>query len=227
MKDFLLSKGESLMTRFLTTTTLATALVLGTLGAGSALAQDAQPPGKECVGEQCPNGAMGGKKEAIPEQAVPRKRLKAPEQGDQMQGNQKMPEGNQAEDQDNQVMRKKRVRSSQQNDDVDVKARVRVGEGKWRFDPNRHERRRSKSASFRFYYGGYWYAQPYWEVYSVGPRYRISCGEGRGIVAERFNRVRVVECNGGTYTYLGRRSGDTYRILLNARSGRIVGRTLI
>ncbi len=218
------------MKNFLTTTTLATAFILGTLGAGSAMAQDAQPPTKECVGDQCPSGAMGGNKEAVPEQAVPRKRLKAPEENDQMQGKRKIPEGNQADDQTNdQVMpRKKRVGSGQQDDDnVDAQARKRVGEGKWRFDPNRHERRRSKSVSFRFYYGGYWYSQPYWDVYSAGPRYRISCGEGRGIVAERFNRVRVVECNGGTYTYLGRRSGDTYRIMLNSRTGRIVGRTLI
>ncbi len=217
------------MKSFLTTTTLATAFILGILGAGSAVAQDAQTPAKECVGDQCPDGAMGGKREAVPEQAVPRKRLKAPEEYDQMQGNRKRPRGTQAEDQLNdQVMpRKKRVQSGQQDDDVDVRSRVRVGEGKWRFDPNRHERRRSKSTTFRFYFGGYWYPQPYWDVYSVGPRYRISCGEGRGIVAERFNRVRIVECSGGTYTYLGRRSGDTYRILLNARTGRIVGRTLI
>lgn len=216
------------MKRFLTTTALATAFILGTLAAGSVRAQDAQAPGQECVGEQCPGGAMGGKNEVAPEQAVPRKRLKAPEQNDQMQGNRKMREGNQSDDQNDQAMpRKKRVQSGQQDDDVDVKTRVRVGEGKWRFDPNRHERRRSKSTTFRFYFGGYWYPQPYWDVYSVGPRYRISCGEGRGIVAERFNRVRIVECSGGTYTYLGRRSGDTYRILLNARTGRIVGRTLI
>lgn len=218
------------MKNFLTTTTLATAFILGTLGAGSALAQDAQPPGKVCVGDQCPSGAMGGNKEVVPDQAVPKKRLKAPEENGQMQGNRKMPEGNQAGDQTNdQVMpRKKRLGSGQQNNDtVDGPARTRVGEGKWRFDPNRHERRRSKNASFRFYYGGYWYSQPYWDAYSAGPSYRVSCGEGRGIVAERFNRVRVVECNGGTYTYLGRRAGDTYRIMLNARTGRIVGRTLI
>lgn len=217
------------MKNFLTTTTLATAFILGTLGAGSAMAQDTQPPAQECVGEQCPGGAMGGNKEAVPEQAVPRKRLKAPEEYDQMQGKRKLP-GNQTGDQTNdQVMpRKKRVGSGQQDDDnVDLRTRTRVGEGKWRFDQNRHQRRRSKNATFRFYFGGYWYPEPYWEVYSVGSRYRISCGEGRGIVAERFNRVRVVECNGGTYTYLGRRSGDTYRILLNARTGRIVGRTLI
>ena len=218
------------MKSFLTTTTLATAFILGTLGAGSTRAQDAQPPAQECVGDQCPSGTMGGNKEAGPEQAIPRKRLKAPEENDQMQGKRRMQEGRQVDDRTNdQVMpRKKRAQSGQQNDDdVDVGTRQRVGEGKWRFDQNRHQRRRSKDATFRFYFGGYWYPSPYWEVYSAGPRYRISCGEGRGIVAERFNRVRVVECNGGTYTYLGRRAGDTYRILLNARSGRIVGRTLI
>jgi hypothetical protein len=96
----------------------------------------------------------------------------------------------------------------------------------WKFDPNRHQRRRSKSATFRFYFGGYWYPQPYWEIYGARP-YGVSCGEGRAIVAERFNRVRIVECRGGIYTYLGSRHGDTFRILLNSRTGRIVGRAMI
>ena len=103
--------------------------------------------------------------------------------------------------------------------------RVKESKMDWKFDSNRHERRRHKDATFRFYFGGYWYPQPYWEVYSIGGR--VSCGEGRAIVAARFNRVRVVECRGRTYTYLGRRQGDTYRILLNSRTGRIVGRALI
>jgi hypothetical protein len=98
------------------------------------------------------------------------------------------------------------------------------GVGGWHFDSSRHHRRHSRSATFRFYYGGWWYPQPYWRVYSAN---RISCGEGRAIVSERFNRVRVVECSGGTYTYLGRRSGETFRVLLNARTGRIVGRVMI
>lgn len=58
---------------------------------------------------------------------------------------------------------------------------------------------------------------------SLPPR-RISCGKGRAIVAARFNRVRVVECRGGTYTYLGRRRGETFRVLINPRTGRIIGR---
>jgi uncharacterized membrane protein len=210
------------MKSIFTTTALASALLLGAMAMATvSKAQDAQPTTKECMGENCPGGAMQGGSD----QAVPGKRLRPPKQTDQTQQN------NQVEDQSgDQVMpRKKRAATQQNNDDVDVnvRARVQTGENRWRFDPNRHERRRSKSATFRFYYAGYWYPQPYWEVYTIRPRYRISCGEGRAIVSERFNRVRVVECNGGTYTYLGRRQGDTYRVLLNARSGRIVGRSLI
>lgn len=204
-----------------TTTALASALLLGTLATATiGKAQDTQPTTKECMGENCPGGTMQGGSD----QTVPKKRMRPPQQNDQMQNNQADVQS------DGQVMprKKKRMESQQQNNtDVDVRTQTKVGEGGWRFDPNRQQRRNRKSATFRFYYGGYWYPEPYWEVYSVRPRYRISCGEGRGIVAERFNRVRVVECNGGTYTYLGRSQGDTYRILLNARTGRIVGRALI
>lgn len=217
------------MKHILTTTALASALVLGTFaGATIVKAQDAGA--QECIGEQCPGAGGGmkgggeGRKMKAPgedNQGVPGKRLRGSSQDSQV------------EDQsgDQVIPRKKRVRAQQDNDnvdvDVDVRSRSRVSEGKWRYDPDRHHRRRSKDATFRFYFGGYWYPEPYWEVYSLRPRYRVSCGEGRAIVAERFNRVRVVECRGQTYTYLGRRSGDTWRILLNARTGRIVDRDLI
>jgi hypothetical protein len=56
---------------------------------------------------------------------------------------------------------------------------------------------------------------------------RLSCGAGRSIVAKRFNRVRVLECKGGTYTYLGRRNGATFRVLVDRRTGRVVGRAPI
>lgn len=94
-------------------------------------------------------------------------------------------------------------------------------QSKWRFDSNRHERRHHRDDRFRFYFGGFWYPQPYWRGYGlVIPR--LSCGEGRAIVRDRgFNRVRTLECQGRTYTYLGHRHGDTYRILVNARTGRI------
>lgn len=207
------------MTGILMTTSLAAALSVGILGlSSSAQAQDSPPvppAGKECIADKCPGDATRGN-----EQGAVKKRVKTPEPRDKVQ------QDNQAGDQV--LPRQKRAQGGQQNDDDAVeRSRIRTGESKWRYDPGRHERRRSKDATFRFYFGGYWYPQPYWDLYSVGPRYRISCGEGRGIVSERFNRVRVVECSGGTYTYLGRRDGDTYRILVNSRTGRIVGRTLI
>jgi hypothetical protein len=58
---------------------------------------------------------------------------------------------------------------------------------------------------------------------SVQPS-RISCSDGRNIVAKRFNRVRTLECKGGTYTYLGRRNGATFKIFVDRRSGRLIGR---
>lgn len=220
------------MKGFFTSTALASLLVAGGLLISTpASAQDNQP----CVGENCPAPDMQG------DQAPAKKRMKDVDQnnqgteepGDQPTTGKKRMQGstNENEMQDGQtVPRKKRAQGTQQNTDVDVDVDVgsqqRVRRGDWRFNPNEHQRRRSKSATFRFYLDGYWYPQPYWQVVGVRPG-RVSCGEGRAIVAERFNRVRVVECNGGTYTYLGRRQGDTYRIMLNARTGRIVGRALI
>jgi hypothetical protein len=58
---------------------------------------------------------------------------------------------------------------------------------------------------------------------SVQPN-RISCGDGRAIVAKRFNSVRVGECKGGTYTYFGLRKGATFRILVDRSTGRIIAR---
>lgn len=53
---------------------------------------------------------------------------------------------------------------------------------------------------------------------------RISCGDGRAIVAKRFNRVRVVDCKGRTFAYLGRRNGATFRVLVDRDTGRVIGR---
>jgi hypothetical protein len=95
-----------------------------------------------------------------------------------------------------------------------------------KLDYNRHDRRRSKDAKFRFYLDGFYYAQPYWTGGSYGIQaYRVSCGEGRRIVDDSgYSRVRTIECGGGTFTYMGRRNGDTFKIFLNSRTGRIVGR---
>ncbi|MCB1377877.1 MAG: hypothetical protein KDK89_05850 [Alphaproteobacteria bacterium] len=50
----------------------------------------------------------------------------------------------------------------------------------------------------------------------------ISCRQGFRIVDRRFYRVRVVECSGRTYRYIGWRRGHRYLIHVSAYSGRIV-----
>ena len=109
-----------------------------------------------------------------------------------------------------------------QGDSMD-QPRVKHSEVDWKFNSNLHERRRHKDDRFRFYFGGFWYPEPYWLGYGLVINPRVSCGEGRAIVRDRgFNRVRTVECRGRTYTYLGRRHGDTFKVLVSSRSGRIV-----
>jgi hypothetical protein len=110
-------------------------------------------------------------------------------------------------------------------DDNVIEKRTRRTKQAWKFDNNRHERRRYKDNRFRFYFDGFWYPRAYWDDYYyddyIMPS-RVSCREGAEIVSERFARVRIVECDGRVYTYLGRRRGDTFEIKLNSRTGRIV-----
>jgi hypothetical protein len=98
--------------------------------------------------------------------------------------------------------------------------RKREARKDWKYDSNRHKRSRNKDSRYRYYYGGYWYLEPYW----TGPVFsRVSCGEGRAIVNDSgFNRVRTIECSGRNYTYAARRHGDTFRVALNSRTGEIV-----
>jgi hypothetical protein len=93
----------------------------------------------------------------------------------------------------------------------------------WKFDPTKQERARHKSDRFRFEYGGFWYPAPYWMGYGLSVSHRIACADGRAILRDHgFNRIRPVECRGGTYTYLGHRHGDNFQVLLSSRTGRIV-----
>jgi hypothetical protein len=211
------------MRAILTSTALASLLLVAgvTVSSPSALAQDGQP----CVGENCPKPDMQGKPGKKGQDQYDQG---TEDQTGQMPRKKKRIQGatDEGEMQDSQMPRKKK--KVQQSQDVDVDVDVDVGtrttsRSEWRFEPGKHRRSKSKSTIFRFYYLGYYYDQPYWEIYTIGPR-RFSCGAGRAIVSERFNRVRVVECNGRTYTYIGRLRGDTWRILFNSRSGRIVGR---
>ena len=100
--------------------------------------------------------------------------------------------------------------------------------GNWQYDPRRNHRQNHGDAVFRFNFGGFFYDQPYWQQPQYYPQryYRISCGEGRSIVADNgYNRVRTVECNGTTFTYQARRGYRTYRVFVNSRRGTISGVT--
>ena len=156
--------------------------------------------GEACVGVECtPGGSMD------------RDRVNRPDDGDRTQ---------RSRDVDRKPDVDKRVNRNDDNDRRDAKREARRGD--WKYDSKRHHRSRNKDARFRYYYGGYWYLEPYWTlpIYGLG---RVSCGEGRAIVDDSgFNRVRTIECSGGTYTYAARRQGDSYRVSLNSRTGEIV-----
>ena len=93
----------------------------------------------------------------------------------------------------------------------------------WKYDSDKHRRRHHKDAEYRFYNSGYWYPQPYWQGYAVVSNDRLSCRDGREAVRDRgFYRVKPIECRGRTFTYLAHRRGEAFKILVSARSGRIV-----
>ena len=109
----------------------------------------------------------------------------------------------------------------QRRQDMDQR-REEQAQRDWNYDPNRHKRSRHKDNRYRYYYGGYWYLEPYWTVPIYGLN-RVSCGEGREIVDDSgFSRVRTIECSGRNFTYAARRYGDTFRVSLNSRTGEIV-----
>jgi len=127
-----------------------------------------------------------------------------------------------AVDQSDQPRKKRKYQEQDQADDYADQPTVKHAQGDWKYDPSRHKRRRHKDDEFRFYFGGFWYPEPYWQI-GIGNPYRIGCAEGRSILRDRgFYRVHIIECYGRTYTYTGRRHGDMFRILLSSRSGRIV-----
>jgi hypothetical protein len=123
--------------------------------------------------------------------------------------------------------RKRRIQNDEEqsgSNGADQPRRVKQAQSDWKYDSNRHERRHHKDDRFRFYLGGYWYPEPYWQGYGlVSAPYGIGCAEGRSIVRDRgFYRVRTLECQGRTFTYIGRRHGDTFKVLVSSRTGRIV-----
>lgn len=81
------------------------------------------------------------------------------------------------------------------------------------------------SPGWRYYDGYGWY--DYRRYGDVHRRYRVhnwmSCGEARRLVDRSgYNRVRVVECGGRTYTFRAiNRNGRLVTVYVNARSGAI------
>jgi hypothetical protein len=214
------------MTNILRKTAMASALAIAAIAfSGVSMAQT-----QKCIGDSCPQGQdqgqgmKNGNSQAMPEnngEAMPTKKLRK----NGTQPNNQVQDTQNGEDQGgNGEMKKLRKKGTstgqyQQNND---QGSTSTRQANWRFDSNRHERRRHRDTTFRFYFGGYWYPQPYWQQDYVVGGYGISCRQGRNIVAERFDRVRVVECQGRAYTYLGRRHGGEFQIVLNSRSGRII-----
>ena len=74
------------------------------------------------------------------------------------------------------------------------------------------------------YYDGYgWYDYSRWGDFRRHHRNdRLSCREARRLVDRRFDRVRVVECNGRTYTFRAEnRRGRKVTVYVNSRTGDI------
>jgi len=74
------------------------------------------------------------------------------------------------------------------------------------------------------YYDGYgWYDYHRWGDFRRHHRNdRLSCREARRLVDRRFDRVRVVECNGRTYTFRAEnRRGRRVTVYVNSRTGDI------
>jgi hypothetical protein len=123
---------------------------------------------------------------------------------------------------DDQVQRRRRRQEEVEDALTDRYIRRKAHAGSdWTFDPYKHKRRHKKDGHHRFQFRGYWYAEPYWRYgYAADPS--IGCSEGNRIVRGRgFLKVRTIECQGRFYTYTGWRSGETLRVVVDARTGRI------
>lgn len=209
------------MNRMVKLTAFASALALASLAAPSfAAAKDkVMRPCVECV----PGGGGGGG-------AGPN--VQDDQDQDFSGGRPKKFEQPNAQFDNDPYIPRKRVKKFEPNDqfqqgggdDNVIEKRTRRTKQAWKFDNNKHERRRNKDKRFRFYFDGFWYPRAYWDDYYYDDYVpsRVSCREGAEIVSERFARVRIVDCDGRFYTYLGRRHGDTFEIRLNSRTGRIV-----
>jgi hypothetical protein len=230
------------MTRLVKLTMFASALALAGLGASSfALADKLPPPCIECLpgGGGGTPGVGNGQNDEGPGRHHPQVELPEGQSGPDQSGaprrlhrpDSQQGLGDNAPDQGMPSRHGRKYHPDDQfqqggNEDAGIYTkRTHHADRKWEYDPQRHERRRHKDNRFRFYFGGFWYPEPYWDepYYYYDDYYdRVSCREGAEIVAERFARVRILDCDGRIYTYLGRRYGETFEIELSSRTGRIL-----
>jgi hypothetical protein len=70
------------------------------------------------------------------------------------------------------------------------------------------------------YYDGYgWYDYGRHGEFR-GHRNRLTCNQARRLVDRRYNRVKVRECNGRTYTFRAvTRNGNRVTVYVNSRTG--------
>jgi hypothetical protein len=187
---------------------------------------------QECTDPQdCPSDQLQKSDEGEKEYSGKRRRkIEQEESGDPIMQQKELQTGD--TETGEQTRRKRRIQEEEDTKPVDEFAddqqyrrrSTAQNESQWKYDPKRHERRRKRDDRFRYEWNGYWYSEPYWWYdFNNWRPYRVSCGEGRLILLDRgFRRVRPIRCQGRTYSYLARRYGETFRIIMHSRTGRIL-----
>jgi hypothetical protein len=186
---------------------------------------------QECIDPQdCPSDQIERSEEG--EKEYSGKRRRKPEQGENDGSLTKQDELQKGDTEANEQSRRKRKveeEVSKPGDEFPDEQQYRrrstaQKESQWKYDPKRHERRRKRDDRFLYEWNGYWYSEPYWWYdFDYWRPYRVSCGEGRLILLDRgFRRVRPIRCQGRTFIYLARRYGETFRITMQSRTGRIL-----
>jgi hypothetical protein len=96
-----------------------------------------------------------------------------------------------------------------------------VAEKKWQYDSSRHGKRfRKRDNDHVHFYGGFWYASPFWMLSAPVYGNRMSCAEARRILRQRYDRVRTIECNGRIYTFAAvNNRGRVLEVSFNSRTG--------
>src|SRR5687767_5446682 len=70
------------------------------------------------------------------------------------------PQMNKPGDEEQGYSKKRRIQSDDEQSgsvESDQPRRMKQAQSDWKFDSNRHKRRRHKDDEFRFYFGGFWY----------------------------------------------------------------------